>query len=73
MRAKTPALIDDAIEQTRQVLRHERGVKPGQEDNFDFFNSQSLITQFNKMSMGVKLGGVRHRHHRADRGRASAS
>ncbi len=55
VRAKTPELIDDAIEETRQVLRHDRGVKPGQEDNFEFFNSTSLITQFNKMSMGVKL------------------
>ena len=53
--AKTPELIDDAIEETRQVLRHDRGLRPGQEDNFDFFNSASLITQFNKMSMGVKL------------------
>jgi putative ABC transport system permease protein len=55
VRAKTPALIQDAIEETRQVLRRDRGVKPGQEDNFEFFNSQSLITQFNQMSMGVKL------------------
>ncbi|HEX7078863.1 MAG TPA: ABC transporter permease [Candidatus Eisenbacteria bacterium] len=55
VRAKTPALINDAIEETRQVLRRDRGVKPGQEDNFEFFNSASLITQFNKMSMGVKL------------------
>ena len=55
VRAKTPELIDDAIEETRQVLRHDRGVKPGQADNFEFFNSTSLITQFNKMSMGVKL------------------
>ncbi|HKQ18636.1 MAG TPA: ABC transporter permease [Candidatus Eisenbacteria bacterium] len=55
--AKTPELINDAIEQTRQVLRRERGVKPGEEDNFDFFNSESLITQFNKMSMGVKIAG----------------
>jgi putative ABC transport system permease protein len=53
--AKTPELIDDAIAETRQVLRHDRGVKPGQDDNFDFFNSASLITQFNKMSVGVKL------------------
>src|SRR5467141_750965 len=55
VRAKTPALIDDAIEETRQALRHDRGLKPGQEDNFEFFNSASLITQFNTMSMGVKL------------------
>jgi len=53
--AKTPEVVEDAIEETRQVLRHDRGVKPGQEDNFEFFNSQSLITKFNNMSMGVKL------------------
>jgi putative ABC transport system permease protein len=53
--AKTPELINDAIEETRQVLRRDRGLRPGQEDNFEFFNSTSLITQFNRMSMGVKL------------------
>ena len=55
VRAKTPELTQDAIEETRQVLRRDRGLKPGQEDNFEFFSSSSLITQFNKMSMGVKL------------------
>jgi putative ABC transport system permease protein len=55
VRSKTPALLADAIEQARQVLRHERGVRPGEPDNFDFFNSASLITQFNKMSAGIKL------------------
>jgi putative ABC transport system permease protein len=55
VRAKTPELMDDAIEETRQVLRHDRHVRPGEEDNFDFYNSASLITEFNKMSRGVKL------------------
>jgi putative ABC transport system permease protein len=55
VRSKTPALLADAIEQARQVLRRERGVRPGEPDNFDFFNSASLITQFNKMSAGIKL------------------
>jgi putative ABC transport system permease protein len=57
VRAKTPELMNEAIDQTRQVLRAQRGVKPGEEDNFDFYNSASLITEFNKMSMGVKLAG----------------
>ncbi len=56
VRAKTPALMSQAIDDTRRVLRRVRGVKPGDEDNFEFFNSQSLITQFNKMSLGVKIG-----------------
>jgi putative ABC transport system permease protein len=55
VRAKTPELIADAIEQTRQVLRHERGVKPNEPDNFEFFNSESLITRFNQMSMSIKI------------------
>jgi putative ABC transport system permease protein len=55
VRAKTPELLDDAMEETRQILRRDRGLRPGQEDNFEFFNSTSLITQFNKVSMGVKL------------------
>jgi len=53
--AKTPQLVEDAIEETRQILRRDRGLKPGQEDNFEFFNSQSLITQFNKVTVGVKI------------------
>ncbi len=56
VRAKSPELIQDAIVETRQVLRRNRGLKPGDEDNFEFFNSQSLITQFNQVSLGVKVG-----------------
>jgi putative ABC transport system permease protein len=55
VRAHSPELMNEAIDQTRQILRTQRGVRPGQEDNFEFFNSASLITQFNKMSLGVKL------------------
>ena len=56
VRAKTPELVNDAIEETRQVLREFRGVHPAEEDNFEFFNSESLITQFNTMTVGVKIG-----------------
>ena len=55
VRAKTPELAADAQEQVRQLLRRERGLKANEEDNFHFFSSQSLITQFNTMSRGVKL------------------
>ena len=57
VRAKTPAMMNEAIDHTRQILRTQRGVKPGEPDNFDFYNSASLISQFNKMSLGVKLAG----------------
>ena len=29
---------------------------PGEEDNFEFFNSQSLIDNFNRVTLGVKIG-----------------
>jgi putative ABC transport system permease protein len=57
VRAKTPELMDEAIDQTRQILRAQRGVKPGEPDNFDLYNSASMITEFNKMSLGVKIAG----------------
>ena len=56
VRAKTPQLVNDALEETRQALRRNRGLKPGQEDNFEFFSSESLINQFHQLSGGVKLG-----------------
>jgi putative ABC transport system permease protein len=56
VRAKSPALIKDAIEETTQVLRRVRGVRPGEENNFDFFNSESLITEFNSLTAKVKIG-----------------
>ncbi len=55
VRAKRPELIEDAMEQTRQVMRHARKLRPNEPDNFDFFSSQSLITEFNNMSQGVKI------------------
>jgi putative ABC transport system permease protein len=55
IRAKSPELVPDAIEETRQVLRQARGVGPGEKDNFHFFNSESLITEFNQMTQGIKI------------------
>jgi putative ABC transport system permease protein len=54
--ARTPEIVDDAIEETRAVLRRARGVKRGEEDNFHYFNSESMIRQFNDMTAGVKIG-----------------
>lgn len=53
--AKTPELIDDAIEETRQVMRRQRNVPRGEKDNFELFNSASSISQFNAMTAGVKV------------------
>jgi len=54
--AKSPEVVDDAIAETRDVLRRVRGVPRGEDDDFDYFNSQGMINQFNQMTMGVKIG-----------------
>jgi putative ABC transport system permease protein len=54
--AKSPELIADAIEETRQVLRRVRGVRRGEKDNFEYFNSESSISEFNQMTAGIKVG-----------------
>jgi len=54
--ARTPEVIDDAIAETRAVLRRVRGVKRGEEDNFEYFNSESTIREFNQMTASIKAG-----------------
>jgi putative ABC transport system permease protein len=54
--ARSPELVDDAIGETRQVLRRMRGLPHGEEDNFTIFNSESSIADFNRITRGVKIG-----------------
>ncbi len=54
--SKTPELLQDAIEETRQVLRRARNLKHNDEDNFFYFTSLSQIDNFNKTTAGVKIG-----------------
>jgi putative ABC transport system permease protein len=56
VRALTPALLPDAIEEVRAVLRVARGVPPGEDDDFDIFTNDSQIRSFNKATLGVKVG-----------------
>ena len=56
VRALSPEIVNDTIEETRQILRRARRVGRGEEDNFEFFSSQSLIGEFNKATLGVKIG-----------------
>lgn len=54
--SKTPELLEDAIEETRQVLRRARHLKHNDEDNFHYFTSASQIDNFNRTTQGVKVG-----------------
>jgi putative ABC transport system permease protein len=48
--------FDEAMEQVRGILRVERKVDPGKEEDFEIFSNDSLIKQFNEFSQYVKLG-----------------
>ncbi len=54
--SKTPELLQDAIEETRQVIRRMRHLKREEEDNFYYFTSLSQIDNFNQTTKGVKIG-----------------
>lgn len=48
--------VDDAIEQSRGILRVARGVAPGAEDDFAWFSNDSVVKQFNEFTLYLRLG-----------------
>lgn len=56
VRAKSPELLNEAIDQTRAVMRMERGLKPHEEDDFTIFTNDSNIKAFNQTTAGIKVG-----------------
>ncbi len=56
VRAKSPEVLQDAIEETRMVMRAERGLKPHEEDDFTIFTNDSQIKAFNNTTAGIKTG-----------------
>jgi putative ABC transport system permease protein len=56
VRAKSPEVLQDAIEETRAVMRAERGLKPHEEDDFTIFTNDSQIKAFNNTTAGIKTG-----------------
>lgn len=56
VRAKSAELLQDAIEETRAVMRKERGLKPSEEDDFTIFTNDSNIKSFNQTTAGIKVG-----------------
>jgi len=56
VQARDQALYDDTVEQVRGVLRVARKVPPGNEDDFELFSNDSMISQFNSFTMAVRVG-----------------
>ena len=55
VRASSLELLEDAIEETRAVLRAARGLGPRDEDNFFFFTTDSQIRAFNQATANLKV------------------
>lgn len=56
VKAQSPEIMDDTIEQVRGILRAARNVPPGQEDDFSYFSNDSLVKQFNEFTLYLRLG-----------------
>jgi len=56
VRAKSPEVLQEAIDQTRAVMRRVRGLKPFDEDDFTIFTNDSQIKTFNETTAGIKVG-----------------
>jgi putative ABC transport system permease protein len=54
VRAKAGVPLEEALEETRAVLRVARGLTPRDRDTFHWFTSDSQIRAFNEASAGVK-------------------
>jgi putative ABC transport system permease protein len=51
-------VYDDCLDQSRAILRAARHVPPGQEDDFAYFSNEGMITQFNEITSGFRLGAL---------------
>jgi putative ABC transport system permease protein len=56
VKAKSPDVYDDCMEEARMALRVVRKVEPGTEDDFEIFSNESLISTFNDFTKYVKMG-----------------
>lgn len=56
IKAKSPEVYEDCLEEARFNLRTIRKVPPAQEDDFSVFSNDSLISTFNEFTFYVKMG-----------------
>jgi len=56
VKARSREVVDDAIEQSRMILRAARHDAPGAEDDFSWFSNDSLIKEFNDLTIYLRMG-----------------
>ncbi len=55
---RTMETIDEAMEEAIGILRVVRGVKPGEENNFEIQSSESFVDRIRGVTGQVKIGGA---------------
>jgi putative ABC transport system permease protein len=56
VQARDQTRYDDTVEQVRGILRVARKVPPGKPDDFEIFSNDSLMAQFNSITLAVRIG-----------------
>ncbi|MFZ0390192.1 MAG: ABC transporter permease [Calditrichia bacterium] len=56
--AKSPELFQQAQDEVIGILRKQRKLKPGAENDFDIFFNQTLVDSFNKVARYIQIGGI---------------
>lgn len=56
VKALSRDVVEDAIEQSRMILRAARNVPPGAEDDFGYFSNDSIVKQFNDFTLYFRIG-----------------
>ena len=56
VQAPSRELFEDTREEVRGILRAARKVPPGEEDDFEIFSNDSLVTQFQSFTLAIRVG-----------------
>jgi putative ABC transport system permease protein len=56
VQAQSQALFEETVEQVRGILRTIRKVPPGKDDDFEIISNDSLIQQFQSLTLAVRIG-----------------
>jgi putative ABC transport system permease protein len=58
VQARSPEVVDLAMDQVIEVVRQERGLRPHDQNDFELFSTQMAIDFFNNVTRNVKVAAV---------------
>ncbi len=58
IQARSPELVSLAMDQVTEVMRRERGLRPNDENDFEFYSTQMSIDFFNNNTRNIKVAAI---------------